>query len=328
MKRLILIHHEHRIVALLLVATALMACSKKDEAKTAEVDASTAATPPAVATPAKFDRKYAGTVGETAKATMHLVRDEERVSGEYAYTSVGRSIALTGTAAPDGSIALQESVAGKSTGQLKGQLANDGTFSGTWTNAEGQKPLPFHFEESSGAVVPPVMPLPAVAAKGKPVEPATNDEAGSALVKVAKANGVTVDAATAAKDFDGVATSEYAKDGAARRTAFGKKYGLDIYSGMVSLYTSDVNNDGVPDVVIVETNSVGLHNDDVAAVFLGRSEQVVKSKLPEIKQLEKTATNFSIAIDPEGTVMYFTDAGVANGKVHRILWTGKTAKQL
>lgn len=312
-----------RAAALLALGIAIVGCSKKDES----TRGATSAAPAPVAPPTKLDAKYAGAVGDEAKATMHLVRDGERVTGEYAYTKVGRSIALVGMAAADGTLALQESVGGKITGRFSGKLASDGVFSGTWTSADGQKELPFRFEPSTDAVVPPVASTTPTA-RGKTIEPASKDAAAGALVKIAKAKGTTVDRASAAKDFDDLTASEGAKDGSARRAAFGKKYGIDLTTGFVSLHVGDVNNDGADDYVFTQRNSVGLHNDDVAAVFLGHGAEVTKSALPPIPQLEKMATNFSIAEDSEGTVMYFTEAGRAHGNAHRILWKGTAARPL
>jgi hypothetical protein len=318
---------------LLLVMTALSACTaKKSEGSAAGGDAATtaaAANAAGSSVPTKFDRKYAGAVGENAKATMHLVRDGERVSGEYAYTRVGRSIGLGGTATGDGALTLQETVAGKSTGEFKGQIGSDGAFTGTWTNPGGDKKLPFRFDPSNDAVVPPLAAAEPAPAKGKPILAANKDEAADALVKIAKSKGATVDRATAAKDFDDLTSSEYAKDGGDRRKAFATKYGLDFYTGFVSLYIGDADNDGKPDYVFTEKNPVGLHNDDVVAVFLGKGDKVAKTKLPDLgAPLAKTAFDFSMSVDPEGTVMYFTEAGGPKGKVHRVLWKGTTVKHL
>lgn len=100
---------------------------------------------------------YRGTLGTKTPLSLHLVRSGDRLFGAYAYTDIGKAIALDGGFATSGRLLLVESVGGKVTGHF--DLVVDGVgLRGTWSAAAGSKSFPL-------ALVPGA-PLAVLAASG------------------------------------------------------------------------------------------------------------------------------------------------------------------
>lgn len=107
--------------------------------------------------PEAFSRQYKGTIGEKLAIQMQLDCEPARglhggnyvFSGQYWYESKGTPITLWGSDAGWHEIKLDEQIyAGtkkgyEQTGSFSGKLNDDGTISGTWTDGEGKKKLPF-----------------------------------------------------------------------------------------------------------------------------------------------------------------------------------------
>jgi hypothetical protein len=107
--------------------------------------------------PEAFSRQYKGTIGEKLAVQMQLDCEPARglhggdyvFSGQYWYESKGTPITLWGNDAGWREIKLDEQIyAGakkgyEQTGSFSGKLNDDGTISGTWTDGEGKKKLPF-----------------------------------------------------------------------------------------------------------------------------------------------------------------------------------------
>ncbi len=88
-----------------------------------------------------FDVIYSGTIAGKYPIVMGLLFDGDTVSGEYVYTKQNKPIQLSGTHRGD-RLTLHESVDGVFNGVFEGVMAH-GAFAGTWTDAAGQKSLPF-----------------------------------------------------------------------------------------------------------------------------------------------------------------------------------------
>lgn len=88
-----------------------------------------------------FDVIYSGTMAGKYPVVMGLLFDGETVSGEYFYTKHNKPIQLSGTRRGE-TLSLRESVNGVFNGVFEGVMAH-GTFFGAWTDASGQKTLPF-----------------------------------------------------------------------------------------------------------------------------------------------------------------------------------------
>ncbi|RBP37727.1 uncharacterized protein DUF3298 [Roseimicrobium gellanilyticum] len=107
--------------------------------------------------PDAFSRQYKGTIGEKLAIQMQLECEPTRglhggeyvFRGQYWYESKGTLITLWGNDAGWHEIKLDEQIyAGakkgyEQTGSFSGKLNDDGTISGTWSDGEGKKKLPF-----------------------------------------------------------------------------------------------------------------------------------------------------------------------------------------
>lgn len=324
----------------------LCGCPEKKTDAPAAADAASTAAPSANA-PAKFDRRYAGTLGESAAVTMHLVRDGEKLSGTYAYVKIGAPIALAGTVGTDGRFTMQESVDGKVTGEFKGTLAADGTLAGTWAMPDGGKSLPFEFAESNEPVPAPA-PAPAPSAQtaapagGKAIAPATKDVFVDFLVKLAKSNGATVTREEATKDYDGfIGETSFSPGIVDRQIAFEKKYKLPGFnSNGVSLFVADVNNDGTEDYALTDINQVSSHNERLVAVYTPKGDALKSVPIPNAAPLNRAIYHFGIpflSVDGEGTTMRFLELEMGPGgrtidlrpgATSRYLWKGNAFKLL
>ncbi|MBX3226744.1 MAG: hypothetical protein KIT84_39005 [Labilithrix sp.] len=119
--------------------------------------------------------------------------------------------------------------------------------------------------------------------------------------------------------------------------------GLGFYDP-VWLYVADVNNDGTEDYVLVERNSVGLHDDTIVGVFdrlgpdslteLGFYEQARASLFPPDAtdgeaQLPGRRDSPFIEVTAMGTVMSFMDQWVVDGAGDAIpSWSDRTGDRV
>lgn len=86
---------------------------------------------------------YTGAINHTLALQMDLTIEAAKVSGHYAYDSVGAEIELTG-ARQGGAVTMTEKVDDKATGSFTGTLSADlRAFTGAWTSADGKRKLPF-----------------------------------------------------------------------------------------------------------------------------------------------------------------------------------------
>ena len=105
--------------------------------------------------PRKFDKSFTGTIGAGLRVRMDLSNDNGTVHGQYFYERIGTAIPLDGKIFPTGSFELSElNDEGKPTGHFMGTAAprSGGAkaqllLSGTWSNADGSKNLPFSLSE-------------------------------------------------------------------------------------------------------------------------------------------------------------------------------------
>lgn len=107
--------------------------------------------------PDAFSRQFKGTIGEKLAIQMQLDCEPARglhggeyiFSGQYWYESKGAPITLWGTDTGWREIKLEEQIyAGakkgyEQTGSFSGKMNDDGSISGTWSDGEGKKKLPF-----------------------------------------------------------------------------------------------------------------------------------------------------------------------------------------
>lgn len=108
--------------------------------------------------PDAFSRHYKGTIGDKLAVQMQLECEPSRglhdagefvFRGRYWYESRGTPITLWGNDAGWREIKLDEQIYAGSkkgyeqTGSFHGKLNDDGSISGTWTDGEGKKRLPF-----------------------------------------------------------------------------------------------------------------------------------------------------------------------------------------
>ena len=153
----------------LLLFLALLLCTvggcrqrtTKSVAQTPSPEASPQETPSsAIGKPSTGERMFfRGTIaatGGTVKIEMMLVRDGDRVTGNYYYPKVGKSIGLTGTIDKDSNLDLREQdESGKETGVFKGkwkgadkpnelEMAN---ISGKWSKPDGTKETSFELTQ-------------------------------------------------------------------------------------------------------------------------------------------------------------------------------------
>ena len=131
----------------LFLADLLVACSRKTPPPS--VDGSAMMVPDAgapldAAFPSELGEgphDYRGTLGTKTPLSLHLVRSGDRLFGAYAYTDIGKAIALDGGFAASGRLLLVESVGEKVTGHF--DLVLDGVgLRGTWSAAAGNKSFP------------------------------------------------------------------------------------------------------------------------------------------------------------------------------------------
>jgi hypothetical protein len=95
---------------------------------------------------------FRGTIANKLRIEMALVRESERLNGNYFYPKVGKNINLNGTIDKNGNVELKETDEnGKDTGVFKGQWkpATDSPdpslneIAGKWSKPDGSKETPF-----------------------------------------------------------------------------------------------------------------------------------------------------------------------------------------
>ena len=119
------------------------ACDRKlNQSALAPESGATAATRDAASgAPAEGIGDYRGTIGATTSVAVHVVREGPRVSGSYAYTAIGRPIALEGRVDPSGRMMIVEVAGGHVTGTM--QLHPEGAdLVGEWSDPSGKKSSP------------------------------------------------------------------------------------------------------------------------------------------------------------------------------------------
>jgi hypothetical protein len=174
---------------------------------------------------------------------MFLERQGPSVSGSYRYVSVGKDLLLTGKAEADGTIRLTEHIDRKETGAFQLRSDPDGALVGTWTDASGARVLP-------AKLAPRGVP---------PAGRATFLEFLTRLERMEKK--VPLPLATLQSAIEGSERFWIPED------REGKLLEHGVYFGLATLYVADVNNDGTPDFIFVDTNTVSTHNDQLRGVY-------------------------------------------------------------
>ena len=140
---------------LLLVAMIAMgACRKSASNQNANANAPTPdhEAPVGGAAPAGQKFFFRGTIAGKLRIEMALVREGERLNGNYFYPKVGKNINLNGAIDKNGNIELKETDEnGKDTGVFKGQWKpatnspdpNLNEIEGKWSKPDGSKETPF-----------------------------------------------------------------------------------------------------------------------------------------------------------------------------------------
>jgi hypothetical protein len=151
------------IIALMV---AINACAKKKEAPTSlptttgqteiKPDVVSEARTSTTAAPNKFHKTFLGTINSKIDIQMELERNGQKITGSYFYQNVRDSIELEGTVDQDGSGKIKELTDGKQTGIFNGKLSGEEfngavtlRFEGTWSNAKGDKQMPFSLKEQT-----------------------------------------------------------------------------------------------------------------------------------------------------------------------------------
>jgi hypothetical protein len=141
--------------------------------------ASASATPPTpsaaasapTATAASVASEYRGTIGSGLPVVARLHHEGDHVAGTYFYEQRGADLILTGTVNA-AHMTLDELADKTKTGSIEADVAADGTLTGTWKNANGDKTLPIRLTP----LVP--QPSPASAIVFKKTVHATKPVAG------------------------------------------------------------------------------------------------------------------------------------------------------
>lgn len=98
---------------------------------------------------------FKGSIGSRLGLQMKLIRDGEKVTGNYSYQKVGAKIDLKGTIDQDGNLTLEEfDAGGKQTGLFKGSWLSDkddGSVSvaGNWSKPGSEKKTAFSLHEEA-----------------------------------------------------------------------------------------------------------------------------------------------------------------------------------
>lgn len=96
-------------------------------------------------------RYFRGSIGSTLGLQMKLLREGEKLNGNYFYQKVGTKIDLRGTIDNDGNVTLEEFDGGKQTGVFKGRWTTDDTgliqLAGNWSKPNSDKQTAFSLHE-------------------------------------------------------------------------------------------------------------------------------------------------------------------------------------
>jgi hypothetical protein len=114
---------------------------------------------------------FRGTIANSLRIEMALVRDGDRLTGTYFYPKVGKNIALAGTVDKDGNVELKETdESGKDTGKFKGKWkpATDSPdpslnqIEGKWSKPDGSKETEFQVYQQAIELAAAVRVVPKV----------------------------------------------------------------------------------------------------------------------------------------------------------------------
>lgn len=83
------------------------------------------------------------------------------------------------------------------------------------------------------------------------------------------------------------------KDGDLAKLAAKLEVPLDSGGALMKAYRIDVDNDGAPNFVVVDTNTTGLHNDRIEAVYAIDGDRLTPVKLPPGSPIAKAITYFA-----------------------------------
>ena len=139
---------------LVLGIIALAGCRKSAGNQNANANAATPAHEVPVGGAASAGEKFffRGTIANKLRIEMALVREGERLNGNYFYPKVGKNINLNGTIDKNGNVELKETDEnGKDTGVFKGQWkpatnspdTSLNEIAGKWSKPDGSKETPF-----------------------------------------------------------------------------------------------------------------------------------------------------------------------------------------
>jgi hypothetical protein len=99
-----------------------------------------------------FYKRYEGAINNTLKITLHLLKQDQAVSGYYYYQNKGIPLFLNGTMDSSGKVLLAETTRdGLQTGSFLVNALGGAEISGTWQSADKKKSLPFSAREEYGA---------------------------------------------------------------------------------------------------------------------------------------------------------------------------------
>jgi hypothetical protein len=160
-------------------------------------------------------------------------------------------------------------------------------------------------------------------ANRKPVPPAGDDQWFGLLYSLAGMNSLSV---TEQEVREAVRT---------RHHGFGSRY-FDLqrrigafHTDIGELYVADINNDGRMEYVVCDTNSTGLHNNWLAAIFTPYNAAMVRVELPKRVPFFKPQTPYYFArpfltVTKDGTViMNFSEGVGSKEKRASYVWIGK-----
>jgi Protein of unknown function (DUF3298)/Deacetylase PdaC len=152
----------------IILVVALSACRKQPTPRQQNANSDAAMTQDAPVSGAATNGEkfyFRGMIAGNLRIEMTLLRDGERLAGNYFYPKVGKNIALSGTIDKDGNVSISESDdGGKQTGVFKGKWKpatdspdpNLNEIDGKWSRPDGSKETAFLVSqqpiELSGAV--------------------------------------------------------------------------------------------------------------------------------------------------------------------------------
>jgi hypothetical protein len=100
------------------------------------------------------ERVFTGTMGKSVKIVARLTRAADQLSGRYFYERKGIDLELRGSLTSAGLSLDEVGMGAKKSGHLAGAIDDAGNIDGTWTDARGKHPLPFHLAYAPPAWTP------------------------------------------------------------------------------------------------------------------------------------------------------------------------------